>query len=139
MNQNGVKFNYWGSLYLNFFVPCIHSTHIPFSLISESKNQSFFYKPNFFLFQEPRRRSRWHMRGLSIPSFVRSRSTDSQDGETTGRAKERIPAKFSFWKRKSANITDYDPTYRVIYLGNVLTGWAKGERCIHFQSFSFVY
>ena len=34
--------------------------------------------------------------------------------------------KISFWKRKSAAITDYDPTYRVIYLGNVLTGWAKG-------------
>ncbi|XP_059479321.1 protein FAM43A isoform X2 [Neocloeon triangulifer] len=34
-----------------------------------------------------------------------------------------------FWRRQSATITDYDPTYRVAYLGNVLTGWAKGEGC----------
>ena len=34
----------------------------------------------------------------------------------------------SFWKRRTANITDYDPTYRVVYLGNVLTGWAKGKK-----------
>ena len=33
----------------------------------------------------------------------------------------------SFWKRRTANITEYDPTYRVVYLGNVLTGWAKGS------------
>ena len=31
------------------------------------------------------------------------------------------------------------PVQYAIWLGNVLTGWAKGERCIHFQSFSFVY
>ena len=37
-------------------------------------------------------------------------------------------AKMSFWKRRTANITDYDPTYRVVYLGNVLTGWAKGKK-----------
>jgi len=30
------------------------------------------------------------------------------------------------WRRRSATITDYDPTFRVSYLGNVLTGWAKG-------------
>ncbi|KAG8230069.1 hypothetical protein J437_LFUL009653 [Ladona fulva] len=30
------------------------------------------------------------------------------------------------WKRRSINITDYDPSYKVAYLGNVLTGWAKG-------------
>ena len=33
-----------------------------------------------------------------------------------------------FWKKKrSAIISDVDPQYRVTYLGNVLTGWAKGE------------
>ena len=33
-----------------------------------------------------------------------------------------------FWKKKrSAVISDVDPQYRVTYLGNVLTGWAKGE------------
>lgn len=30
------------------------------------------------------------------------------------------------WKRGSATITEADPTYKVAYLGNVLTGWAKG-------------
>ena len=48
----------------------------------------------------------------------------------------RLPAKMSFWKRKSANITEYDPTYRVVYLGNVLTGWAKGESFLgYFRAF----
>lgn len=27
-------------------------------------------------------------------------------------------------------ITEYDPTFRVVYLGNVLTQWAKGESCL---------
>jgi hypothetical protein len=99
------------------------------------------------------------MRGLRIPSFARSRSSDSRDeaarrDDETDRAETnnnedaegrlcegRQPAKtlggrISFWKRKSANITDYDPTYRVVYLGNVLTGWAKGERIS--QSLTFV-
>lgn len=33
------------------------------------------------------------------------------------------------WKRHrgNASITEYDPSYKVAYLGNVLTGWAKGE------------
>lgn len=35
-----------------------------------------------------------------------------------------------FWKKRSVNITDYDPTYKVVYLGNVLTSWAKGEGCV---------
>lgn len=32
------------------------------------------------------------------------------------------------WKRHrgNASITEYDPCYKVAYLGNVLTGWAKG-------------
>ncbi|KAL2722642.1 putative E3 ubiquitin-protein ligase bre1 [Vespula squamosa] len=36
------------------------------------------------------------------------------------------------WKRHrgNASITDYDPCYKVAYLGNVLTGWAKGEGCV---------
>lgn len=42
----------------------------------------------------------------------------------------RLPSKAKFWKKRSssANISDYDPTFRVIYLGNVLTGWAKGKQ-----------
>ena len=41
----------------------------------------------------------------------------------------RLPSKAKFWKKKSssANLTDVDPSYRAIYLGNVLTGWAKGN------------
>lgn len=31
------------------------------------------------------------------------------------------------WKRRSVTITEYDPSYKVVYLGNVLTGWAKGK------------
>ena len=86
------------------------------------------------------RRSRWGMKGLRIPSLIRSRSSESKTAAATtptGRGGDEggggwLPdkqarSKMGFWKRKSANITDYDPTYRVIYLGNVLTGWAKGE------------
>ena len=35
-----------------------------------------------------------------------------------------------FWKKRSITITEYDPTYKVVYLGNVLTAWAKGEGCV---------
>ncbi len=36
-----------------------------------------------------------------------------------------------FWRKKSVTISDLDPQYRVTYLGNVLTGWAKGKKlCI---------
>ncbi|KAL0122829.1 hypothetical protein PUN28_007483 [Cardiocondyla obscurior] len=36
------------------------------------------------------------------------------------------------WRRHRGNvsITEYDPSYKVAYLGNVLTGWAKGEGCV---------
>ena len=34
------------------------------------------------------------------------------------------------WKKRSLNLTDRDPVYKVIYLGNVLTPWAKGEGCV---------
>ena len=44
----------------------------------------------------------------------------------------RLPSKAKFWKkRRSADLGDSDPSYRAIYLGNVLTGWAKGKfRCV---------
>ena len=51
----------------------------------------------------------------------------------------RLPSKAKFWKkRRSEDLGDSDPSYRAIYLGNVLTGWAKGKfqmLCIHFQSY----
>ena len=33
------------------------------------------------------------------------------------------------WKKRSLNLTEYDPVYKVVYLGNVLTPWAKGDGC----------
>ena len=51
----------------------------------------------------------------------------------------RLPSKAKFWKkRRSEDLGDSDPSYRAIYLGNVLTGWAKGKfqmLCIHFRSY----
>uniref|UniRef100_A0A1A9X203 PID domain-containing protein n=1 Tax=Glossina brevipalpis TaxID=37001 RepID=A0A1A9X203_9MUSC len=39
-----------------------------------------------------------------------------------------------FWRRThSVNISSPDPEYKVSYLGNVLTGWAKGEGCVEKQ------
>lgn len=36
------------------------------------------------------------------------------------------------WRRRSVTITEYDPCYKVVYLGNVLTGIAKGRYIIHY-------
>ncbi|XP_014246447.1 protein FAM43A [Cimex lectularius] len=33
-------------------------------------------------------------------------------------------------RRRSVTITEYDPSFKVLYLGNVLTGWAKGDGCV---------
>ena len=35
-----------------------------------------------------------------------------------------------FWNKKSLTITESDPTYKVVYLGNVLTAWAKGYQSV---------
>jgi hypothetical protein len=51
----------------------------------------------------------------------------SQERGSDDRKSKGLGGKISFWKRRTANITEYDPTYRVVYLGNVLTGWAKGK------------
>lgn len=37
-------------------------------------------------------------------------------------------------KYASATISKPDPTYRVAYLGNVVTGWAKGKTLIYVHS-----
>lgn len=40
-------------------------------------------------------------------------------------------AKFTnFWRRNSASITEDDPTFKTIYLGNTITQWAKGESSV---------
>lgn len=39
--------------------------------------------------------------------------------------------RLKFWtKRRSLTISDHDPVYKVIYLGNVMTLWAKGDGAI---------
>ena len=32
------------------------------------------------------------------------------------------------WKRNSVDITEEDPTFKTVYLGNTVTQWAKGEQ-----------
>ena len=85
------------------------------------------------------RKSRWSMGGLHLPSLSGKRSSSQErtlsiPGENGN--KGGVGNRITFWKRRTANITDYDPTYRVVYLGNVLTGWAKGE-CYIFEEISF--
>jgi hypothetical protein len=58
-----------------------------------------------------------------------SENDDAEGRLCEERSSKTLSSRISFWKRKSANITEYDPTYRVVYLGNVLTGWAKGKDC----------
>ncbi|XP_040580635.1 uncharacterized protein [Lepeophtheirus salmonis] len=41
----------------------------------------------------------------------------------------RLPSWAMFKKKRSADISALDSSYDVTYLGNVLTGWAKGEGC----------
>ena len=66
--------------------------------------QIYFLTVFFFIFQESVKKK---MSSLNLP---------------------RLPSKAKFWKKRSANISEVDPTFRVIYLGNVLTGWAKGKK-----------
>jgi len=74
------------------------------------------------------RRSRWSVAGITLPSL--SGRSASQERGSEDRKSKGLGGKISFWKRRTANITEYDPTYRVVYLGNVLTGWAKGDGCV---------
>ncbi|KAK2578730.1 hypothetical protein KPH14_007806 [Odynerus spinipes] len=57
-------------------------------------------------------------------------TTGKEFGQRTLRSLKRGLGRL--WKRRrgNASITDYDPCYKVAYLGNVLTGWAKGEGCV---------
>lgn len=41
-----------------------------------------------------------------------------------------------WWKKRfTAVITETDPSCKVVYLGNVLTGWAKGNLSTHVTLF----
>ena len=47
----------------------------------------------------------------------------------------RLPSKAKFWKkRRSEDLGESDPSYRAIYLGNVLTGWAKGKFALKIEN-----
>ena len=65
------------------------------------------------------------MVGLSLPSLHRP---TSQPDQLDNKTKKGLASRISFWKRRTHNITECDPQYRVVYLGNVLTGWAKGKK-----------
>ncbi|XP_012275179.1 uncharacterized protein LOC105696918 [Orussus abietinus] len=51
-------------------------------------------------------------------------------GQRTLRSLKRGLGKLWRRRRGNASITEYDPSYKVAYLGNVPTGWAKGEGCV---------
>ncbi|XP_001605727.2 uncharacterized protein LOC100122128 [Nasonia vitripennis] len=57
-------------------------------------------------------------------------SGSSELGTRTLRSLKRGLGKLWRRHRGNASITEYDPSYKVAYLGNVLTGWAKGEGCV---------
>lgn len=59
-----------------------------------------------------------------------SASTSKEFRERTIRSLKRGLGRLWRRHRGNASITEYDPSYKVAYLGNVLTGWAKGEGCV---------
>lgn len=58
--------------------------------------------------------------------------TSKEFGQRTLRSLKRGLGRLWRRHRGNASITEYDPCYKVAYLGNVLTGWAKGEWYLHF-------
>ncbi|XP_015595191.1 uncharacterized protein LOC107267706 [Cephus cinctus] len=57
-------------------------------------------------------------------------STSKEFGHKTLRSLKRGLGRLWRRHRGNASITEYDPCYKVAYLGNVLTGWAKGDGCV---------
>ncbi|KOC63927.1 Protein FAM43A [Habropoda laboriosa] len=57
-------------------------------------------------------------------------NTSKEFGQKTLRSLKRGLGRLWRRQRGNASITEYDPCYKVAYLGNVLTGWAKGEGCV---------
>jgi len=58
---------------------------------------------------------------------VQPASASKEFGQRTLRSLKRGLGRLWRRHRGNASITEYDPSYKVAYLGNVLTGWAKGE------------
>ncbi|XP_011344221.1 uncharacterized protein LOC105283288 isoform X2 [Ooceraea biroi] len=61
---------------------------------------------------------------------VQTAGVSKEFGQKTLRSLKRGLGRLWRRHRGNASITEYDPTYKVAYLGNVLTGWAKGEGCV---------
>lgn len=69
---------------------------------------------------------------VSLGSSTTTSST-SELGNRTLRSLKRGLGKLWRRHRGNASITEYDPSYKVAYLGNVLTGWAKGQLSLVFD------
>ncbi|XP_076306779.1 protein FAM43A-like [Tachypleus tridentatus] len=41
-----------------------------------------------------------------------------------------VKLKLKFWNKRSISISDCDSVYKGVYLGNVVTPWAKGDTCV---------
>lgn len=63
----------------------------------------------------------------SVTDSVQHPSSSKELGQRTLRSLKRGFGKLWRRHRGNASITEYDPCYKVAYLGNVLTGWAKGQ------------
>ncbi|BFF89781.1 uncharacterized protein DMAD_08459 [Drosophila madeirensis] len=64
-----------------------------------------------------------------------SSSQEQQDQISSSKAMRTLTRSLGkLWKRThSVDISTPDPEFKVSYLGNVLTGWAKGEGCVEKQ------
>ena len=58
---------------------------------------------------------------------MQTASVGKEFGQKTLRSLKRGLGRLWRRQRGNASITEYDPSYKVAYLGNVLTGWAKGK------------
>ena len=63
----------------------------------------------------------------SVTDLGHHPSVGKELGQRTLRSLKRGLGRLWRRHRGNASITEYDPCYKVAYLGNVLTGWAKGQ------------
>lgn len=69
--------------------------------------------------------------GAMVESNVNQvQSANDELGQRTLKSVKRKLGKL--WKKQKGNvlITEHNPSFKVTYLGNVLTGWANGENSI---------
>lgn len=72
----------------------------------------------------------------SVEGTAQNLTGGKEFGQKTLRSLKRGLGRLWRRHRGNASITEYDPCYKVAYLGNVLTGWAKGERIKSFLFFA---